>query len=314
MYNSNKGNNSGSFSGSKPTESPTGPGSRFQNKNLNSSLKAPAGYHCLFVESCTAVFNILFLYICTAANYSKPGLAVIRGSKGVGKSIGGAAAPTATLAPVPLNTPSIKRENNGHDPNVNIVQSHSSGGVWGHGSSSGGGADTSPAERPSTQPVSSLSKPAPWAKTASTASAGESTPTTNPDSNAAKPSSVARPQTSNWADVDIDSDEDDAPRAPVSRVLGAVQAAASRPAEPQTGFGYNNAFNPNSNDYRKDRSGSGSFNNESDRRFGGFGNNPGYPAQDDRFANRGGLNSGDARFNSQQGPGDFGNVSLLPFL
>lgn len=92
-------------------------------------------------------------------------------------------------------------------------------------------------------------------------------------------------------------------------MVGTVQAA--RPPEAQSGFGYNNLSQ--SNDYRKERS--GSFNNEPDRRFGGFpnNNNNSFQPQDDRFNhnnNNRGFGSGDARFGGQQGPGDFG-VSVL---
>lgn len=180
--------------------------------------------------------------------------------------------------------------------------------MWGQTSSSGGTDDISPIERPSAQPASSLSKPAPWAKSAVPASA-EGTPTAAVDTTSAKTASF-RPQTASWADVDIDSEEDDdAPRAAtsVSRVVGTVQAA--RP-EPQTGFGYNNLSQ--SSDYRKERS--GSFNNEQDRRFGGFSNSNGFQQQDDRFNNSSnrGFNSGDARgFSNQQGSGDFGVSALF---
>lgn len=237
-------------------------------------------------------------------------MAVLRGNKGVGKAIGGAAAPTASLAPVPLNTPSVKRENNGRDPSINLVPVRNAG-VWGQ---SGNPAEESAGEtRPTAQSTAALTKPAPWAKPASA-------PSEASDSAAAaasKPMPSLRPQTANWADVDVDSDEDD--NVPVTSAVNATNhahsshSAANTPqaaAAPASYSFSNNTFSHsnNSDSVRKDRS--GSFNNNDNlgneqRRFGGFGQNN-YQPQEEAFGGRfnnnnmsRGFGSGDARLSGQ---------------
>lgn len=255
---------------------------------------------------------ITFFGVGTGGNtYSNPnGIAVLRGNKGVGKAIGGAAAPTATLAPVPLNTPSVKRENNGRDPSVNLVPPRNAG-VWG-GQSGNSATDEQTSEaRSSAQATAALTKPAPWAKP--TTSAPNET-TTDSAAAASKPMPSLRPQTANWADVDVDSDEDD--NGPVTSAVGSANhALGGNQSTAAPAYSFNNSFSNNNSDaVRKDRS--GSFNNDSighdqQRRFGGFGQTGSYPAQEEAFGgrfnnhnnNNRAFNSGDARMNGQN---DFG--------
>ena len=216
-------------------------------------------------------------------------MTVVRGNKGVGKAIGGAAAPTATLAPVPINTPSVKRENNGRDPSVNLVPAArtTNSGVWGQNSS---GNDDSPSDnRPTSQqptPTSStFSKPAPWAK-ASSRDAGGST-----ESAEALPPPPSRAPVTNWAeDVESDDDEDSSAAVPQSRVFHADRPSTSAPQFSR----------PSEADQRmrKDRSGSGSFGGDNYHEDGG------------RYG-RGA--SGDARYSGSNYQNDYG-VSLSVFL
>lgn len=241
-------------------------------------------------------------------------MAVLRGNKGVGKAIGGAAAPTATLAPVPLNTPSVKRENNGRDPSVNLVPVRNAG-VWGQ---SGNSAEEAAGEsRPAAQSTAALTKPAPWAKPTSA-------PNETSDSAAAtasKPMPSLRPQTANWADVDVESDEDD--NIPVTSAAGASShahashSATNTPqaaAAPASAYNFSNNNFGNNDSVRKDRSGSFSNDNlgNEQRRFGGFGQSNYQPQEEafgGRFSNNNnmnrGLGSGDARLSGQP-PNDYG--------
>lgn len=251
-------------------------------------------------------------------------MTVVRGNKGVGRAVGGAAAPTALIAPVPLNTPSVKRENNGRDPSVNLLPSRNAG-IWGQGGAEDGGNEP----RQASQPAPVASKPAPWAK-----------PAAGPEQSAeaaSKPVPTTRAPTANWADVDVDSDEDDdaTPPAPAPSHAPAPQPASSNPAQgghwapteashPSFGFG-NAAFGqgqgqstagagPADPAHRKERSGSFNdpFGGGDQRRFGGFGSAP-YGGQqqqqdDGRFGSRP-FGSNDGRFGGPP-PGEFG-VSLL---
>lgn len=241
-------------------------------------------------------------------------MTVVRGNKGVGRAIGGAAAPTASIAPIPLNTPSVKRENNGRDPSVNLLPSRNAG-IWGQGGEDGNGE---PRYASQTAPIAP--KPAPWAKPA--ASTEQSTEA------ASKPAAATR----NWADVDVDSDEDDdsphsapapshafLPQPSSSTAAQGMQWAPTETSHPSFGlgsasFGQSQGQGPagaSDSGYRKDRSGSGSFNDSfgggDQRRFGGFGSTPygGNQQEDGRFGSRP-FGSSDARFGGpSQGPGDF---------
>jgi len=112
-------------------------------------------------------------------------MAVFTARGTVGKAIGGAVAPTASAAPIPLNTPSAKRENNGRDPHVNLVPVRNPV-VWGQSSSDAPKATAS--QDP--QSMIPVSKPAPWANS----------------SNSANTSSVGG-LNANWAE-DVDSDDE----------------------------------------------------------------------------------------------------------
>jgi hypothetical protein len=239
-------------------------------------------------------------------------MTVVRGNKGVGKAIGGAAAPTATVAPIPLNTPSVRRENNGRDPSVNLVPSRTAAPIWGQGTE-----EHSPEIKHSAPSAPVVSKPAPWAKPAQ--SGGEAG-----TEDTAKPAPAPRVQSTNWADVEVDSDEDDSPPT-TSPVVPQTAPQHSRPAEPThaapsfTQSPYNQGL-PGPQDshggFRRERSGSGSgsfpepFGDQ--RRFGGFGAaSYGQQQQDDgRFGPRGGFPSGDVRFGGPV-PNDFGVRTLL---
>ena len=128
-------------------------------------------------------------------------------NKGVLKALGVAAAPT------PLNTPSLKRENNGRDVNAVLVPVGS--GVWGNKGGAeerqGDFEDTSTQQEPTkptseavsaTEPVSAP-KTAPWAVKENS----DRKPATSQDPNKEKKSSRLR----SWIveDSDDDSSEDE---------------------------------------------------------------------------------------------------------
>jgi hypothetical protein len=233
-------------------------------------------------------------------------MTVVRGNKGIGRAVGGVA------APVPLNTPSVRRENNGRDPSVNIVPGRTNG-IWGQSSEDNspdprGSASASAASAPAPAPV--VSKPAPWAKPTSSQSAPDPQAEEAPGASKTAPP-APRALATNWADVDVDSDEDDSP--PVSRGSAGVSqptAQLVRSAEPSphaanlgnSPFIHGLPAPTTDGGYRKERSGSGSFQDSlaDQRRFGSFGSGGGYGQQhtdDARFGpNRGApFGSGDAR-------------------
>lgn len=155
-------------------------------------------------------------------------MAVFTARGTVGKAIGGAVAPTASAAPIPLNTPSAKRENNGRDPHVNLVPVRNTV-VWGQSSSDAPKANynesTAASQDPqSMMPTMPVSKPAPWANS----------------STAANVSSAGGPN-ANWAE-DVDSDDD------------AHDRAAPAPSKLTAGRDLKNLTlnQPGSNDFERD--------------------------------------------------------------
>mmetsp|Transcript_66158 Transcript_66158/g.130177 ORF Transcript_66158/g.130177 Transcript_66158/m.130177 type:complete len:1366 (+) Transcript_66158:131-4228(+) len=271
--------NSGNSGPGRPSDN--GTGSKFQNKNISGSFKAPTG----------------------PTSRSSSGLTVMRGNKGVGKPIGGAAAPTAS-APMPLNTPSAKRENNGRDPSINLVPSNRTAPVWGQSE------EQSAESRAPPQPAPVVSKPAPWAKP-------ENTDATN------KPAPVLRPHTTNWADVDVDSDEDDSPPLSAgghgsSLTTNTGGSALRQNAPGNAQFSHQQGMQSSGYDlnlnHRKDRTGSfgDSYGpgNDQRRMGGGFGSSGygGHLHDDVRTGSghrAGSYGSGDARV-SGQSQVDFG--------
>ena len=149
-------------------------------------------------------------------------MAVFTARGTVGKAIGGAVAPTASAAPIPLNTPSAKRENNGRDPHVNLVPVRNTV-VWGLSSTDAPKANyndsTAASQDPlSTMPMMPVSKPAPWANSSTTANV-----------------SGAGGPNANWAE-DVDSDDDAHDRAapaPVKLTAGRDLRNLSHPGSDQ---------------------------------------------------------------------------------
>lgn len=296
----------------------SGSSGKFQNKNMSSSFKAPQGT-LLRVYLCAAHFNKDYFFEGSTTR-SPAGMTVVRGNKGITRAVGAAA------APVPLNTPSVRRENNGRDPSVNIVPGRSAG-IWGQSSEEGSpDTRTNMPNNTAHAPVatSAVSKPAPWAKPTAPQSTVE--PSVVEPTGSSKLPPALKPHTTNWADVDVDSDEEeDAPpssRAPAASAAQPAGQQASQPpnqpargAEPSLNLSspYNHGLSGPNDSFRKDRSGSGSFGDSfgDQRRFGSFGGG-GYGHQgpeESRFAHaRGGpFGSGDARFG---GPSQGGDMSV----
>ena len=190
---------------------PAAGGGKFENKNLNFMVKAP-------------------LKVNGAA--SRGAFHVMAGDKGkVGKSVGSAAAPVS--APVPMNTPSLRRENGGKDVSINLVPTATSGAsaVWGSGAAEANKAldgyqavagVPAPAPAPSSSASAFMSRPAPWVRASpddasGTSSAGMGAP---PTTSAAKKS---------WAEVDSD-DENENQRS-------SARASGSATGRPGPGLG-----------------------------------------------------------------------------
>ncbi|KAJ1438353.1 hypothetical protein B484DRAFT_416260 [Ochromonadaceae sp. CCMP2298] len=197
----------------------TGEKAKFVNKNLNTPLKSsnPRDKPHAGIAS------------------RGMGMAVFKGKSNLGKAVGMAAAPTASLAPAPLNTPSVKRENNGRDPSVNLVPLKNSG-VWGKGDE----AEEVPESKPTPAPLASFSKPAPWAKPTEGAAGtavgvGAGVPGTQARAFTAPPKSQALPQGVNWGD--LDSDEEDLPAKAKVVAGGAVTGGDARKTGAGTGVG-----------------------------------------------------------------------------
>jgi hypothetical protein len=188
---------------------------KFQNKNLNNAVKLSSSkdnrygtgniFSVLTVAGRCSQVMYHHIYLGSFLSQKASGMAVFTARGTVGKAIGGAVAPTASAAPIPLNTPSAKRENNGRDPHVNLVPVRNAV-VWGQ-SSSDPKANYNESAASSQDPLSMIpmmpvSKPAPWANS----------------STAANVSSAAGPN-ANWAE-DVDSDDDRAVPAPVKLTAG----------------------------------------------------------------------------------------------
>ncbi len=115
----------------------------------------------------------------------------------MGKTVGAAAAPT------PLNTPSLRRENNGKDISVLLVPTVSANGVWGSSSENKQSVAQVP-ETNSSAPVSApvVAKPAPWARV-NNGTDGSPAVVTEVRPKAA--SAAAK----SWADAESDEDDED---------------------------------------------------------------------------------------------------------
>ena len=156
----------------KSTNAPAG--GKFENKNLNNVMKPPP--RPLIGSSNRGAFHVM-----------------AGDMKRVGKSVGSAAAPVA--APVPMNTPSLRRENGGKDVNVNLIATAGSV-VWGGPSDApkqdGYQAVSGAPPPPPTSPAATMPKTAPWAKSDDSSSGG------------APVVSMKK----NWADVDSDDENE----------------------------------------------------------------------------------------------------------
>ena len=136
---------------------PTTGEKKFENRNLNNAMTKPLSRP-------------------SAGSVNRGAFQVMAGSiKRIGKSVGSAAAPVA--APVPMNTPSLRRENGGKDVTINLVpvSSGNNAAVWGGPAEAPkiGGYEavagitippTSPGPPPSISTTLPNRKTAPWGK------------------------------------------------------------------------------------------------------------------------------------------------------
>lgn len=155
-----------------------GPGGKFANKNLNSTVgvKTASGR--------------------TKANLGRGNLLFIQSdSKRVAKPIGAAAAP----APIALNTPSIRKENNGKDISINLVPVGVSS-VWGQSENDLKKEESQAEQQQQAQLQAQILQPpapsvAPWAKK----DPSDTTPV----------NSSPAPKARNWSDINDDDDDED---------------------------------------------------------------------------------------------------------
>ena len=163
-----------------------GAGSKFANKNLNAAVG---------VKAVRGAFK------------TQPGqrgtlLFISDNTKRVAKPIGTAAAP----APVALNTPSIRKENNGKDISVNLVPVGVSS-VWGQSESDAKKEESMAeqqqlAQQQAQAPQAPAPSVAPWAKKENTSAAGDGAQAGSGSSPQHKPR--------NWVDI---NDEEEMSRA-----------------------------------------------------------------------------------------------------
>ena len=156
-------------------------GGKFENKNLNNVMKPPP--RPLVGSSTRGAFHVM-----------------AGDMKRVGKSVGSAAAPVA--APVPMNTPSLRREKGGKDVNINLIAAAGSV-VW-------GGPSDAP-KQDGYQAVSGVPQPPPSSPPGPPPSLSTTLPKTAPWAKSDDSSSSGAPVVSmkkNWADVDSDDENE----------------------------------------------------------------------------------------------------------
>ena len=166
-------------------------GGKFANKNLNAAVgvKTARGVGGKTVPSQRG--TLLF---------------ISDNTKRVAKPIGTAAAP----APVALNTPSIRKENNGKDISVNLVPVGVSS-VWGQSESDAKKEESMAeqqqlAQQQAQAPQAPAPSVAPWAKKENTSAAGEGSQLAPPAGSGSSPQHKPR----NWVDI---NDEEEMSRA-----------------------------------------------------------------------------------------------------
>lgn len=125
------------------------------------------------------------------------------------------AAKPSIVSPLgPVNTPSLKRENNGKDMFVNLVSS-SGPSVWKAGSDSSGGSGNPQPAATAEAPVQSAPKPS-WQNSPSatssilnsSSSTAAASNTTTSSSSVPLPLPKSMPKQTNWADMDSDEEDD----------------------------------------------------------------------------------------------------------